>query len=99
MEFLYLESGTIQIQYIKAWRRLIYHQVILKRDNNELTKKIYQAEKDNPIPGECVALLQEEVIKSEQDDHEIQIANSQAYKENIKSKTRLAAFDYLKETQ
>ena len=101
LEFLYLESGTIPIRYIIACRRLIYHQVLLKRDNSELTKKIYQAQKDNPTPGDFVALLKEdfEIINADQDDHQIQMADSHTYKGNIKSKIRLAAFNNLKETQ
>ena len=39
-EFLYLELGTIPIRYILVARRINFLQTILKRDKEELTKRI-----------------------------------------------------------
>ena len=47
LEFLYLETGSIPIRFIIASRRLLYHQTILQREEEELTKRIYTAQ-SNP---------------------------------------------------
>ena len=48
-----------------------------------------------------MALLKDDfkVINTKQDDHEIQMSHVQTYKENIKSKIKLAAFNHIMETQ
>ena len=43
LEFLYLEAGALPIRFLISSRRMIYFQTILKRDENELTKKILKA--------------------------------------------------------
>ena len=53
IEFLYLEAGAIPIRYIISSRRLIYHQCILKRNDQELTKRIYSEQKRNPTRRLC----------------------------------------------
>ena len=50
-EALYLEMGSIPIKYIWAARRLIYLQVILKRDKTELTRRVYEAQKTDINKG------------------------------------------------
>ena len=97
LEFLYLEAGAIPIRMIIASRRLLYHQTILKREDHELTKRIYKEQRSNPTPGDFVDLLHEDfkLINDKQDDDVIQNTNSSVYKKEIKSKIREAAFKYL----
>ena len=57
-EAIYLETGTVPIKYIWAARRLIYLQAILKRDKNELIRRVYDAQKANPKQGDFVLLVQ-----------------------------------------
>ena len=73
LEFLYLEAGAIPIRFIISSRRLIYHQTILKRDDSELTKRIYIEQKQNPTKGDYVELLKEDfkIIDEAQDDEKI----------------------------
>ena len=52
--FLYLEAGATPIWYIISSRRLLYHQTILKRDDSELTKKVYREQIRNPTQGDFV---------------------------------------------
>ena len=49
LEFLYLEAGAIPIRYIIACRRMIYHQTILNRPDEELFKRVYNAQKESPL--------------------------------------------------
>ena len=50
LEFLYLEAGAITIRFLISSRRLMYLQTILKRDNDELVKIIFNAHKSDPCP-------------------------------------------------
>ena len=101
LEFLYMEAGATPIRFIISSRRLIYHQVILKRDDKELTNKIYNAQKDDCTPGDFVDLLAKDfiLIEEHQDDNKIGESNCNSYKKNIKAKIKTAAFKYLKEAQ
>ena len=101
LEFLYLEAGVIPIRYIMSSRRLMYHQVILQRDDDEITKKIYKAQKDDTTPGDFVDLLTKDFksINKEQNDMVIMTTNRNVYKHLIKTKIKAAALDYLKEKQ
>ena len=62
LEFLYLETGALPIRFILSSRRLMYHQTILHRDDKELTKRIYAAQKDDSTTGNFVDLL-ENILK------------------------------------
>ena len=77
------------------------HQTILKREDSELTKRIYQEQLKNPSTGDFVKLLENDfkVIKSQQNDITIQNTSKYEYKQSIKKKIKAAAFNYLKEIQ
>ena len=60
-EFLYLETGTIPIRYILAQRRINYLKHILSRDENELIRKIYTAQKNQPTRGDFVVLVKQDL--------------------------------------
>ena len=96
-----LVSGVIPIRYIISSRRLMYHQVILQRDDNEITKKIYLAQKDDTAPGDFVELIENDFksINEEQNDLSITTTNRNSYKQHIKAKVKAAALDYIKEKQ
>ena len=101
LEFLYLEAGVIPLRFVIASRRLLYHQVLLQRDDDELTKKIYLAQKDDITPGDFAELVAKDFlsINIQQDDREIMMTDRDTYKLHIKAKIKTAAFDYLKEKQ
>ena len=75
--------------------------MILQRDDNEITKKIYLAQKDDTTPGDFVELIEKDFksINKEQDDLSITTTNRNLYKQHIKAKVKAAALDYLKEKQ
>ena len=101
LEFLYMEAGAIPIRFLITCRRLIYHQVIIKREDSELTKRIYCAQKNDPTPGDFTELLAKdfEMIDEIQNDETIKRTNSNSYKQFIKSKIRMRALKYLKSFQ
>ena len=61
-EFLYLETGTIPIKYMLAHRRIKYLKHILRRDANELIRKIYTAQQNQPTTrGDFVVLVKQDL--------------------------------------
>ena len=97
LELLYLEAGAIPIRFIVSSRRLLYHNNILKRDNQELIKRIYNEQLRNPTKGDFVELIREDfkTLSIVQNDNEIQNMKTSTYKEHIKKSTKSAAFKYL----
>ena len=94
---LYLETGAVPIRFLISSRRKIYLQNILKRDDDELVKKIYKAESINPTPGDLVELLKGdfEIIAEAFDEKSIVKTSIKSYKEFIKSRIRAAALKHL----
>ena len=65
-EFLHLETGTIPLRWIVAQRRIHYMKHILKRNDEELIKKVFLAQQENPTRGDFVKLFQtQKVLKPE----------------------------------
>ena len=61
IEFFYLESGAIPIKYILSSRRMTYLQTILRRDNDELTKRVYIAQQSDPCEGDFAKIVQDDL--------------------------------------
>ena len=99
LEFLYLEAGAIPIRFILSSRRMIYQQTILKRNDEELTKRVYKAQSENPIFGDFYHLVKSdwEMIGETMNEEYIRPSNKNTYKKHIKKKIREAAFMYLKD--
>ena len=57
---LYLETATIPLRYIIKIRRMMYFQTIVKRSDQELIKRVYNAQRDDPVKGEWVNILKED---------------------------------------
>ena len=100
-QFLYLEAGATPIRYIISSRRLLHHQTIFKRDDSELTKKVYREQIRNPTQGDFVELIKEDfkAINEQQNDDMIQNTNTVLYKKHIKAKMRISALKYLTDIQ
>ena len=101
LEFIYLETGAIPIRYVISCRRMIYLQTILKRSNEELTKRVFEAQKQSATKGDYFELVKEdfENIGEELNEEEIIATPVQAFKRSIKEKTKLAALQYLQNKQ
>ena len=55
---LYLELGQEPLRFVLAARRVLYLHTLLNRDDKELTKKIYLAQKDDPSKGDFCLLVE-----------------------------------------
>merc|ERR1719319_2166555 len=61
VEFLYLETGCVPIKWIIAQRRINYLQHILSRKDGELIKQVLEAQKENPVAGDFVKLVENDL--------------------------------------
>ena len=97
LESLYLEAGAIPIRFLISSRRLMYLQTILKRDNDELVKRIFSAQKC----GDFINLIKKDfaAIKEEYNEERVLQMSKGEYKQYVKSKIKDAAMEYLKQLQ
>ena len=94
---LYLESGQVPIRYIMAVRRILFLQTILHRDENELIKKVYMAQKEDPINGDFCQLVQKDcqLIDCQLGDNQIEAMTKYDLKTLVKKMAKQAAFSRL----
>ena len=85
------------IKYVWAARRLLYLQTILKRDNSELTKRVYLAQKANPKKGDFVELVYADakLVNISMEEEQIENMSKTDFQAIIKSAVRKAAFEHL----
>ena len=100
LEFLYLEAGVMPIRFILSSRRIMFLQTILKRNHEELTRKVYEQQKINATKGDFYLLVKEdfEMIEKDMNEDEISGTNAKAFKSEIKKKVKIAAFQYLQQS-
>ena len=101
LEFLFLETGAIPIRFLISSRRMHFLQTILKREDGELTKRIYKAQANNPTSGDFVELVNSDfqMIDVEYDERKITNMSRDAYKRFVKDKIKMAALKYLRKLQ
>ena len=88
LEALYLESGAVPLRFIIKSRRLMYLHNLLQKSENEMTKKIYEAQKANPSTGDFSELVKDDLksIDLNLSDVEISRLSKQKFKAIIKDK-------------
>ena len=101
VEFLFLETGATPLSFIITNRRLNYLHTILSRNDQELIKRVYKAQKENPSPGDFVELIKKDfaIVNFDIEEDCISGINREAYKKHTKTKVKEAALKYLKSIQ
>ena len=61
LEALFLETKSIPIRYIVASRRIMYLHTILQKDENEMVRRIYEAQKVKPSSGDYLELVKDDI--------------------------------------
>ena len=61
-EFLYLETGATPIKWIIAQRRINFLKFILSKENTELVKRVLEAKKQDPTPGDYIKLVEKDML-------------------------------------
>ena len=62
-EMLYLETSQLPLSHVISVRRLGYWHTILRRPAIELIREIYNAMKENPMKGDWILLLKDDLEK------------------------------------
>ena len=101
VEALYLETKSIPIRFVVASRRILYLHTILQKSESEMVKRVYEAQKEDPSPGDFIELVRQdcEAIKLGLSDQEISSVTKHKFKNIVKSKISDAAFEYLQTMQ
>ena len=95
LEFLFLEAGATPIRFLISCRRILYLQTILHRPVHELIKRVYVAQKDDPLPGDFFQLFQGDLqlMGGDLSDQYIQQSSRNSLKCEIKQKTKMLLLD------
>jgi hypothetical protein len=96
-EFIYLEMGALPLRWVIAQRRINYLKNIIDRNDNELIKKVYYAQKENPSKGDFVTLVKKDLesIGMTLEDESFARTNKTTIKKEIKIAVKEAAFKEL----
>ena len=62
LEALYLETGSLPIRYILKNRRLCYLYTIITKEDEEIVKEIYNAQKICPTAGDYFELIEADKV-------------------------------------
>ena len=73
IEALYLETNSVPLRYIIKNRRIMYLYNILQKEDDELVRRIYEAQKADPSPGDFSELVKEDLTDIELDITDIEI--------------------------
>ena len=98
-EFLYLETGATPIRWIIVQRRVNYLKCILKKDDNELFKKVYLAQQDRPALGDFAQLVKSDLNTFNITEAQVKALTKQDLKKLLKSSATTVALNELKEIQ
>ena len=98
-ELLYLETGTIPVEYVIKSRRINYLHTILRRDKKELIARVYNVQKENPSKGDWSSIIKNdmETIGLKMSENEIAEIGQTRFKTVVKKLVRNASFKHLQE--
>ena len=96
-EFLYLETGTTPLKQVITSRRLMYLQTLLKRPQTELVRQVYEAQKNNPVKGDWVEQVREDLEMMEMvgKENEIEAMSKTQFKTFVRNKVKDHTFRIL----
>ena len=79
----------------------MYFQTILKRSDNEITKKVYNCQKENPVKGDWIELLRKDFtdIGMEMDEEKIKSETKMQYKSRVKKHLHNNMLEEMKKKQ
>ena len=98
-EFLYLETGALPAKYVITSRRLNYLKHIHMQNDQELVKRVYQAQRDDPKKGDWWEMTKSDIETYDINEDELKQLNKNLTRKYIKDKIYRKAFEDLKSTQ
>ena len=99
IEMLYLETGTIPVEFVIMSRRVNYLHNVIRRDSTELVARVYNVQKQQPSKGDWCSMVKEnmELIKLNMSESEIKETGQAKFKSIVKKLVKIAAFQTLHE--
>ena len=100
-EILYLELETIPLRSIINIRRILYFQNIMTRSDRELISRVYNAQKANPVWGDWVTCLKEDLnyLGEEVIEEKAKTTSEVDYKKTITDQVGQKVFEDLKKVK
>ena len=98
-QMLYLETGAISIAHVISVKRLVYFQNILKKQDDEIIKKVYLAQKSNPSNVDWFIDSEKENYNLNISDDFIEAITENKYKSLVKQKMAEKEFEDIKVIQ
>ena len=100
LEFLYMETSAQPLCHIMCSRRLMYLHNILSRDEHELVKRVFVAQRNQPSKGDFVELIKTDLnMIGEADEAVVKGKDNMEFENFIKPKIQEAAWKYLQTLQ
>ena len=101
VEFLYLETSAKPLTYIISSRRLMYLHHIVQKEENELIKRVFKAQNENPTKVDFCELVKADMdmIGQTYDENILAGYSKSQFKIIIKKLLNEEFFKYLKSMQ
>ena len=95
-EYYHLETATWKLRHHISYRRILFHQDILKRESCETLSKVYNKQKEATIKGDWFNLLKEDFnfLGVEINEAEIIATPQSIYKKQIKQLMNKAVYQF-----
>ena len=99
IEFLYLETGSTSIGHIVSSRRIMYLRTILRREDEELVKRVLREQEKNTTPGDFIQLVEDDLKKYNLAFNEefIKHSKEENFKALVQKNIKKVAFKELKD--
>ena len=99
VELFFLETAKIPIRFIISKRRLMYYWHIMRQNENELIKKVYDVQRLIHTKNDWYQLIvnEKEKYEIELSDEEVSKLSKFRFKRLVDKKVNTFAFQYLKE--
>ena len=94
---LYLETGAIPIRWIIKQRRINYLKHILSRNETELIRKVFEAQKQQPTSGDFVTFVRKDLEELGITEEDVDNLSKKQLKDELRRKTKQHAFYELNE--
>jgi hypothetical protein len=96
---LYLETGCLSLSDVVTVRRLMYLHTILQRPENEIVRKVFLEQRNNPCRGDWVILVEADMLQLHIDFDQIEGCSAELFRKQIVGKIRNRAFEELLKIQ
>jgi hypothetical protein len=97
IESFYIETSSIPVRFLLVSRRLLFYWTILQKDDDELVKKVFNAQKTFPVRNDWVCQIQSdlETCGIDQTEEELSKMKKGSFKKLVDEKIQLVSATYL----